>query len=79
MEIKSIDIEFKKDLQEREYATVTVNNDYVINNKGKLDINKENIGSFYPKADKDGIERSILYRVSLLMGLLKQDKIEFEI
>lgn len=79
MEINKIEIEFKKDLSDREYAIITVNDDLVINAKGKLDKNKNNFGAIYAKKDKDGIERSILYRVALLINLIKLNKIEFEL
>lgn len=79
MELKEFVIKFDKDENNNEYATVEVNSDYVINRKGKLDINKDNIGAIYPKKDNNGIDRSILYRISMLMQLIKTDKIEFEL
>lgn len=79
MDLKEIVINFQKDENQNEYATVEVNTDYVINKRGKLDIDKNNIGGIYPKADNTGTMRSILYRVSMLMQLIKTDKIEFEL
>lgn len=75
MQLKEFVIKFHKDENQNEYATVEVNTDYVINRKGKLDRDKNNIGAIYPKKDGQGIDISILYRISMLMQLIKTDKI----
>lgn len=79
MDLKQIVIKFEKDENQNEYSTVEINIDYVINKRGRLDRDKNNIGRIYPKADSTGTMRSILYRVSMLMQLIKTDKIEFEL
>jgi hypothetical protein len=79
MELKTFEIEFKKDDNNNEFAIITVNTDYVINKKGKLSKDKYAPGAIYPKVDGDGVERNILYRCALLLSLLKADKIEFDL
>lgn len=79
MKINKIQIDFKLNNVGREFATILINEKYVINSRGKLDSNLDNTGSMYSKVDKDGIERSILSRIATLIKLIDEDKIEFEL
>jgi hypothetical protein len=79
MEITDISIEFRKDDNNIEFGVVTVNKIFAVNKKGRLDKDLNNFGGIYPKVDKDNIQRSVLYRFAILVSLIKNGKIEFEL
>jgi len=79
MDINNISIEFKKDNNNIEFGVVTVNDTFVVNKKGRLDKDKSNFVCIYSRVDKDNIQRSILYRYAILVSLIKNGKIEFEL
>ena len=79
MDIKDISIEFRKDENDIEFGVVIVNETFVVNKKGRLDKDKSNFGGIYPRVDKENIQRNILYRFAILVSLIKNGKIEFEL
>ena len=79
MDTNSISIEFRKDDNNIEFGVVVVNDTFVVNKKGRLDKDKSNFGGIYLRVDKDNIQRNILYRFAILVSLIKNGKIEFEL
>lgn len=73
MKINKIQIDFKSDQNDREFATILINEKYVINNRGELDSNIDNAGSLYAKVDKYGNEISIVSRINTIINLINED------
>lgn len=79
MRVESIKIHIDNDSRGEKFACVEVNDGFWFNNKSKLSKDFNDRYKIYPKIDKDGVMRDLIYRYSQCASLISDGKIEFDI